>query len=148
PQKLGIRANAAVEQARALEPEPTQAERKTAEREREEKVTQALGTYENVTNSIADAMRRAGPTTSDSRGSMMASAPGTAANDLRVTANTIKANLAFDALQAMREASSTGGALGAVSERELALLESAVASIDQSQTPEQLRNALTKVKEH
>lgn len=44
--------------------------------------------------------------------------------------NTIRARFAFDALQEMRDASKTGGALGQVSELELKLLESAVAALD------------------
>jgi hypothetical protein len=42
----------------------------------------------------------------------------------------MKANLAFDKLQAMRNASKTGGALGNVSNEELALLSSTVASLN------------------
>ena len=63
---------------------------------------------------------------------------GTGANDLRATLDTIKANIGFDRLTQMRAESPTGGALGAVSERELTLLQSVIASIDQSQSAEQL----------
>ena len=62
--------------------------------------------------------------------------------------NTIKANLAFDELNAMREKSKTGGALGQVSEMELTLLESAVASLDTRMRPEVLQAQLKKVQEH
>lgn len=44
--------------------------------------------------------------------------------------DTVRANSAFDRLQAMRDASPTGGALGAVSERELGLLQSAIGSLE------------------
>lgn len=44
--------------------------------------------------------------------------------------NTLKANLAFDRLQQMRDNSKTGGALGQVSNIELGLLQSSVASLD------------------
>jgi len=44
--------------------------------------------------------------------------------------NTLKANLAFDRLQKMRDASKTGGALGQVSNIELGLLQSSVAALD------------------
>jgi hypothetical protein len=46
----------------------------------------------------------------------------------------------------MRDASPTGGALGQVSERELALLNGALGSLKQSQTKEQLRANLANVK--
>jgi hypothetical protein len=48
----------------------------------------------------------------------------------------------------MRDASKTGGALGAVSEKELALLESSIASLDTSQSAEQLAENLQKVYDH
>ncbi len=148
PAELQMRTDAAIAQTTGQEAAKTQAEREATEPQRQEKVRQALAKTANITRTIDDAMSRVGPTTAGFIGSITDSVPGTASNDLRVTVNTIKANLAFDALQAMREASPTGGALGAVSERELALLESAVASLDQSQSPEQMRNSLARVKQH
>jgi hypothetical protein len=56
--------------------------------------------------------------------------PGTEARDIRGDIQTLTANQAFQTLQKMRDASKTGGALGQVSERELALLEAAVANLD------------------
>jgi len=44
--------------------------------------------------------------------------------------DTLKANLSFDRLQKMRDESKTGGALGQVSNIELRLLGSALASLD------------------
>lgn len=55
---------------------------------------------------------------------------GTAGYDLAGDLKTLDANFAFDALNAMREASKTGGALGQVTERELDLLKSSVANLD------------------
>ena len=45
----------------------------------------------------------------------------------------------------MRSASPTGGALGQVSNRELAALESAVASLDQGLSPKALRENLKQI---
>lgn len=72
--------------------------------------------------------------------------PGTTARNLDADLQTIKANLGFAELQAMRDASPTGGALGSVAQQELAALQSTVASLDQSQSPEQLRRNLNEVK--
>ena len=58
----------------------------------------------------------------------------------------IQSNVAFDRLQQMREASKTGGALGAVSERELGLLMSALGTIDQSTSPQILKENLEFIK--
>jgi flagellum-specific peptidoglycan hydrolase FlgJ len=49
----------------------------------------------------------------------------------------IKGNISKDALQAMRDASPTGGALGSVTEKELAMLQSAYGSLLQSQSKDQ-----------
>jgi hypothetical protein len=63
---------------------------------------------------------------------------GTAARDLKGLLDTVKANAGFDRLQAMRDASPTGGALGQVSERELAFLQSTIGNLEQSQSKEQI----------
>jgi hypothetical protein len=48
----------------------------------------------------------------------------------------------------MRDASKTGGALGAVSEKELTLLQSSIASLDTSQSAAQLAENLQAVYNH
>ncbi len=73
---------------------------------------------------------------------------GTPAYNLAAQLDTIKSNVGFAALQAMRAASPTGGALGQVSEQENRLLQSTLASLDQGQTQEQLKANLAKVKQH
>lgn len=79
-------------------------------------------------------------------GSRLAAVPGTGAHDLSSLLGTIKANIAFDKLQQMRAASPTGGALGAVSDFENRLLASTMGSLEQSQTPEQFKYNLQRVK--
>jgi hypothetical protein len=71
----------------------------------------------------------------------------TPARNLRATLDTIMANIGFEKLQEMRETSPTGGALGNVTERELAFLQSVRGSLDQIQDPAQLREVLGQVKE-
>ena len=56
--------------------------------------------------------------------------PQTNARELKNYVTTIQSNLAFDRLQKMRDESKTGGALGQVSNIELDLLKSSVASLD------------------
>lgn len=80
-------------------------------------------------------------------GSLLSGVPGTPAHDLANTLNTIKANVGFDKLQAMRDASPTGGALGAVSEFENRLLQSGIAALEQSQTQDQFLNNLQRVEQ-
>jgi len=66
--------------------------------------------------------------------------------DFRNELATIQANIAFDRLQQMRNASKTGGALGAVSERELDLLMNAYGNLNQSTSPDLLRRNLLNIK--
>jgi hypothetical protein len=71
--------------------------------------------------------------------------PGTAAYDFNAKLETLKSNISFGALTQMREASKTGGALGQVSDREGALLESSLAALDIGQSPEQFKDQLKKI---
>lgn len=81
-------------------------------------------------------------------GSLLASIPMTDASLLDSKLMTIRAALAFDRLQAMRDASKTGGALGQVSNIELKLLESAVANLKQGLHPDDLKAQLIIVGKH
>lgn len=74
--------------------------------------------------------------------------PGTDAYNMDKVVTTIKANLGFDRLQAMRDASPTGGALGQVAIQELEALQSSVASLEVGQSASQLRRNLAKIKQH
>lgn len=55
--------------------------------------------------------------------------PWTDYQALETKTNTLRANTAFDRLQKMRDSSKTGGALGQVSEKELALLQDNLAAL-------------------
>lgn len=74
--------------------------------------------------------------------------PGTPAYNLARTIDTIRANVGFQALQAMRDASPTGGALGQVSEQENRLLQATLGSLDIGQGEAQLRANMAKVRQH
>jgi hypothetical protein len=63
-------------------------------------------------------------------GALLSYIPGTDAADVEKLTNTLQGNIAFKKLADMKAASPTGGALGAISERELALLASNLGSID------------------
>lgn len=101
-----------------------------------------------IIGTIDQALSKVGYTTAGIGGQIMSNIPGTQSSDLEADLATIKANLGFAELQAMRQSSPTGGALGAVSERELIALESTIASLKQKQSPEQLRKRLLEIKDH
>lgn len=81
-------------------------------------------------------------------GAYLSNLPETDALALSGAFDTIQANLAFDRLQQMRDQSPTGGAVGSVTERELALLGSTVASLNQKQDAETLLNNLDAIERH
>lgn len=70
---------------------------------------------------------------------------GSPANRVENLIETVKSNVGFDRLQAMRESSPTGGALGSVTERELSLLTSAIGSLEQSNNADDLVYNLRRV---
>lgn len=72
---------------------------------------------------------------------------GTAAHDVKALLSPIVANIGFDRLQQMREASKTGGALGAISDRELSTLQAVLGSLEQSQSEDQFLENLERVGE-
>jgi len=74
--------------------------------------------------------------------------PSTPAYNLRKRIDVVKANIGFDKLQAMRDASPTGGALGQVSERELNFLQQTISALDPKMGDDLLIPALEKVQKH
>lgn len=114
------------------------------------KAAAALQSLDAKTKNVADAIDRAlgmvdvwsaGP------GAMLKGVPMTRSLDLAAQLETIKANLGFDELQAMRDNSPTGGALGQVAVQELEALRSTLASLRQDQSPAQLKAGLSRIKE-
>jgi len=103
---------------------------------------------ENVVGVIDSALKKLGWGEAGLVGATAARVPGTKAYDLARDIETIKANLGFEQLQAMREASPTGGALGQVAVQELVALQSRVANLDIGQSQQQLEANLKKAQTH
>ncbi|MBN8968939.1 MAG: hypothetical protein J0G95_10815 [Rhizobiales bacterium] len=71
---------------------------------------------------------------------------GTDSHDLASLLTTVRANIGFDRLQALRDSSPTGGALGQVSDFENRQLQSTLGNLEQSQTAGQLKDNLNRVR--
>jgi hypothetical protein len=131
---------AAIEKAKALTT-------KEIAKPEQDKQNQKVGTI--VTQDIDRAISKidAGilPTTGGA-GNLLASVPGTQAHDVSKLLETVKSNSGFQELAKMRAASPTGAALGSVTERELALLQSTIGNLEQSQSGDQLKDNLRRVK--
>ncbi|PBB75210.1 hypothetical protein CK227_10485 [Mesorhizobium sp. WSM4308] len=74
--------------------------------------------------------------------------PGGQAASVQARLNTMKTQIGFTVLQAMRDASKTGGALGAISDRENEMLQNALASLDQAQSEDDLKRELGKITDY
>lgn len=71
--------------------------------------------------------------------------PGMEGADAQAKLNTLKSQVGFGVLQAMRNASKTGGALGNVSDAEGKRLEANLAALENAQSEKQMRESLQKI---
>jgi len=101
-----------------------------------------------VIQAIDEVMPKIGNLTAGLGGVLTGFVPGTEAYDVGSTIDTIKANIGFDQLSAMRAASPTGGALGQVAVQELNFLQATLGNLKQGQSPEKLQDNLYAVKYH
>ena len=111
------------------------------------RVTTAKDQQELLGGLFDQARANVGSWTTGLAGARLGDIAGTDAYDLKQTISTIQANVGFDKLQSMRQLSKTGGALGSVSEKELALLTGALGSLDTAQSEEQFLAQLDRVEE-
>lgn len=71
--------------------------------------------------------------------------PGSPTQSLDHLLDSVKSNIGFDKLQAMREASPTGGALGSVSEKETAMLQATAGKLSSNMPEDQLKDNLKRL---
>jgi hypothetical protein len=76
-------------------------------------------------------------------GAILGNIPFTAAGELRIDAQTLRSNMA---LQALMDLKASGATLGSVSEKELELLESDIAKLNLNQSKEAVLKDLNKIK--
>lgn len=74
--------------------------------------------------------------------------PGTNRKSMEAVVETIRANIGFDRLQQMREASPTGGALGQVAVQELVALQATLGNLALDQEPEQFYKTVKEIQMH
>lgn len=124
-------------------------EQATDEGKRQRKSIADRMKYGNVMDSIraARAIARQGGT---GWGSLLSGLPESYATALESAIAPLKGNLSFDRLQEMRADpdNKTGGAVGSVSEQELALLGSTVASLDTKVKVDQFLANLDRIERH
>jgi hypothetical protein len=126
----------------------TPADEKAVDKEKKEvmRINNQLASVNLVDKTIDKAISQLSPKTTGLVGVGASKIPGTDAYTLKTTLNTVVANLGFDKLQAMRDASPTGGALGQVAVKEIEFLQQTIASLDQGLTKEELAKNLNEIK--
>jgi hypothetical protein len=137
------------------EPPTTQFRRELQQVKEEEKAgkqqvaaEQSIGHATKVLKDVEETKNLVGPFTTGGIGGVARFLPQTDARKLSNKIQTIKANLGFDRLQQMRDASPTGGALGQVAVQEINFLQSVVATLDQLESQDDILNALGKIEQH
>lgn len=123
----------------------------TAEKEAN-KIASATKNADMVMGKVDEALGMIGPMTTGLVGDIRSTLPGrltgSGAYTLEKTLDTIKARIGFDELQAMRDASPTGGALGQVAIQELAMLQATLGSLEKGQDSDVLEKNLNAIKQH
>lgn len=119
---------------------------KNAQTEKVRQVTEVAG---NVVSNIDSILPKIDSLTAGPVGGVAQHVPGTPGYNVGAILKGVKANLGVQQLQSMRDASKTGASgFGQLSEKELDVVTSTVANLDQAQDPEQLKAGLAKVRDH
>ena len=132
--------------------EAAERERIAAEEGRANKATRQGGLIVDEVDRIYSRMgpQSAGLPDTGGAGQIVSNIPivgsSTDAGEIRGIVETIKGNLGFEALAEMRANSKTGGALGNVSEKEVAILQSLAGNLDPSQPKYVLAYNLARVR--
>lgn len=125
---------------------PQQAEIDAAARANAQRVRSLNERADLVIGKVDEALGQVAWDSTGLVGQVMGNVAGSKAFDLRKTVDTVIANIGFAELQAMREASPTGGALGQVAVQELQMLQSVLASLNADQSTPQMAANLAEVK--
>jgi len=118
---------------------PEYVRRSEEKRKRMEMFDNNITKGERLLGQIEKALSQANWRTTGPLGFVLKFIPGTDAYDLKAMADTVRANIGFDALQKMRLQSPTGGALGQVAVKELDFLQASLANLDQAQGIDQFK---------
>lgn len=107
--------------------------------------TAAAVSASNTVETIVDLMDavKDNPSATGFWGAILGNVPFTKAGEVRIDADTLRSNMALDALKNLK---ATGATLGSVSEAELKLLESEIAQLNLNQTQDAVLRDLEKIK--
>lgn len=122
-----------------------QAQREIDKPRKESYLAASEAKSEMLDQTIEQAIDQSGVFTAGFLGAATTWIPGTPAHNLANTLNTVKANMGIDKLSEMRSQHGGASGLGQLTEREGKKLEQVWGSVEQSQSPAQLRENLRNV---
>ena len=145
PQEQAIRTQAAIEQAGGIDAIKRQQEKSSGRVAAEATVRDAENNLDRMAAQARQLMNHQGLSRITGVMGAVPDYPGSDAANARAELESLKSQVGFGVLQAMREASKTGGALGSVSDTENQLLQSNLAALSNSQSLESFRQNLQKI---
>lgn len=145
PQQEAIKTNAAIQQAGGTVTAKAMAERAVDRPQAAMALQDASANLDRMASTAQAVMNHPGLNGITSWKGKVPDRPGSEAADARAELTALKSQVGFSVLQAMRNASKTGGALGSVSDQEGVRLESNLAALQESQSTEQFKANLQKI---
>jgi|694.fasta_scaffold33182_4 hypothetical protein len=130
---------------------PAAVEQEKASSKNKRQIVSNLNKSNLVSTNIDEALKLVSPKTTGSIGEatrMLPLSGGSDAASLASYVDTIKANIGFEQLNAMRQESPTGGALGNVAVKELDYLQASLGNLNPNLSEEVLKKNLEAVKTH
>lgn len=130
---------------------PAALEQDKASAKNKRQIVSNLNKSNLVSTNIDEALKLVSPKTTGSIGEatrMLPLSGGSDAASLASYVDTIKANIGFEQLNAMRQESPTGGALGNVAVKELDFLQASLGNLNPNLSEEVLKKNLEAVKTH
>lgn len=148
PKTEAVKAQADIERAGGTARAKGMAERELDQPQAQASVNDASTNLDRMAQAANDLIHHPGLKGITSWNARIPDAPGSQAANARALLTSLKSQIGFSVLQAMRNASKTGGALGAVSDSEGVRLENNLAALEQSQSPEAFQSNLQKIIEY
>lgn len=145
PQTEAVKTQADIERAGGTATAKGQAERQLDQPQAQASLTDASSNLDRLATTATRLMQHPGLTGITSWQARVPDIPGSDAANARAELQTLRSQVGFGVLQAMRNASKTGGALGSVSDAEGARLENNLAALEQSQSPQAFKENLQRI---
>lgn len=145
-QELPLRTDAAIKVGKAVNDAKTEQKMELKKPEAQASVKDSISNLTRMENEASALLSDPNLSKATGLSSLVApKIPGTKAFGVGAKIRTLKSQIGFGVLQAMRNASKTGGALGNVSDKEIETLQNNLAALEEGQSPEDFKKNLQQV---